>query len=98
LDCCRKLVAEGGSKAFFMIGLRPTLWRNCVWNAVYFGLMDRIRHALPPTSSALESSVQTFGSGFVGAIFATCFNAPFDVVKVPFSSVRVRYLGTMDEN
>jgi hypothetical protein len=69
-----------------------------VWNAVYFGLMDRIRHALPPTSSALESSVQTFGSGFVGAIFATCFNAPFDVVKVPFSSVRVRYLGTMDEN
>lgn len=42
--------------------------------------------------------MQTFGSGFVGAIFATCFNAPFDVVKVPFSSVRVRYLGTMDEN
>jgi len=39
-------------------------------------------------------------SGFVGALFATCFNAPFDVVKSRFqsqqSSDKVRkYRGTL---
>ena len=100
VDCCRKLVAEGGSRAFF-IGLGPTLWRNCVWNTVYFGLMDRIRRALPATSSRLGASVQTFGSGFVGAIAATCFNAPFDVVKsrfqcqVPRNDGQLKYRNTL---
>jgi solute carrier family 25 2-oxodicarboxylate transporter 21 len=83
IDCCYKLYSQEGVKAFF-IGLQPTLWRNCIWNTVYFGLMERIRRNLPPTSSTMEASVQTFGSGFVGAFVATCFNAPFDVVKSRF--------------
>jgi solute carrier family 25 2-oxodicarboxylate transporter 21 len=100
VDCCRKLVAEEGLRSFF-IGLRPTLWRNCVWNTVYFGLMDQIRRSLPATSSKLEASVQTFGSGFVGAITATCFNAPFDVVKsrfqcqVPQNDGQMKYRNTL---
>ena len=85
-------------KAFF-IGLRPDpVAQLRVKRPVLRTHGLDTAYALPPTSSELESSVQTFGSGFVGAIFATCFNAPFDVAKVPFSGVRVRYLGTMDEN
>lgn len=83
IDCCRKLYSQEGAKAFF-IGLQPTLWRNCIWNTVYFGLMERIRQNLPTTSSKMEASVQTFGSGFVGAFVATCFNALFNVVKSRF--------------
>lgn len=83
IDCCRKLYSQEGATAFF-IGLKPTLWRNCIWNTVYFGLMERIRRNLPPASTKKEALLQTFGSGFVGAFVATCFNAPFDVVKSRF--------------
>ena len=46
--------------------------------------MERIRRNLPPASTKKEALLQTFGSGFVGAFVATCFNAPFDVVKSRF--------------
>lgn len=82
-DCVRKLLAEEGISAF-AIGLTPTLCRNCIWNTVYFGIMHSVKGLLPKTKSKLESSLQSFSSGFCGAVFATCFNAPFDVVKSRF--------------
>ena len=73
IDCCYKLYSQEGVKAFF-IGLQPTLWRNCIWNTVYFGLMERIRRNLPTASSKMEASMQTFGSGFVGACCQISFS------------------------
>jgi hypothetical protein len=73
IDCCYKLYRQEGIQAFF-IGLRPTLWRNCIWNTVYFGLMERIRRNLPTASSKMEASMQTFGSGFVGACCQISFS------------------------
>ena len=83
IDCCQKLLRNEGIMAF-TIGLGPTIWRNCVWNTVYFGLMHRVKQVLPATHSEWEKMFQTFISGFLGAVTATCFNAPFDVVKSRF--------------
>ena len=83
VDCVRKLLQEEGISAF-LIGLRPTIVRNSIWNTVYFGTMFKLKALLPPTNDKFESLGQTFLSGFFGAVFATCFNAPFDVVKTRF--------------
>ena len=63
------------------IGLGPTIWRNSVWNTVYFGTMHKLKTYIPKSESKLGESLITLTTGFVGAVFATCFNAPFDVVK-----------------
>lgn len=84
-DCTTKLVKEEGISVF-TTGLGPTLWRNCVWNTVYFGLMNAIKGILPSPNSKTEETAISFVSGFFGAVIATCFNAPFDVVKSRFQS------------
>ena len=72
----------------FTIGIGPTLYRNCVWNTVYFGTMHKLKTFLPEpsTDSHLMKSLYTLITGAAGAIFATCFNTPFDVVKSRFQS------------
>lgn len=86
VDCLMKIVRQEGPLAL-CIGLGPTLFRNCVWNTVYFGSMNWIKTRLPPVQkSSILDHVQTLISGFLGALLATCFNAPFDVVKSRFQS------------
>lgn len=80
IDCFSKTLAMEGPSAF-AIGLGPTLWRNCVWNSIYFGLMFGIEDALPRSEHRVIQTITTLGSGMVGGLIATCFNAPFDVVK-----------------
>jgi solute carrier family 25 (mitochondrial 2-oxodicarboxylate transporter), member 21 len=106
LDICHR---EGPRGLF--IGLGPTIWRNCIWNTIYFGVMnigkeqfhrltteDPLRGSqvsngkveetasASAASASVMNSVIIFLSGFIGATFATCFNAPFDVVKSRFQS------------
>ena len=89
--CLIKVVKTEGPQALF-IGLGPTIWRNCVWNTVYFGTMFWGKSKMMNLTGNLEkqsgflNSLFTFISGFIGATFATCFNAPFDVVKSRFQS------------
>lgn len=85
IDCALKLFRTEGVKGY-TIGLGATIIRNCVWNTVYFGSMHWGKKQLPLTESKWTQSLQTFFSGFFGAVFATCFNAPFDVVKSRFQS------------
>lgn len=85
-------------------GLAPTLWRNCVWNSIYYGTVHRLEQAIdardaaaaaaaaadaasspPPPSPALRAARQ-LACGFAVGVFATCFNAPFDVVKSRFQA------------
>jgi len=54
---------------------------------VYFATMHGIKsNLLPVARNKTESLIQTLFSGFGAAVFATCFNAPFDVVKSRFQS------------
>eukprot|EP01038_Epipyxis_sp_PR26KG_P005856 gene5856-8079_t len=85
LDCLIKLVTKEGLSSL-LIGLEATLFRNCVWNTVYFGTMHYVKRLLPKTESKAISLLQTLISGSCGAVFATCFNAPFDVAKSRFQS------------
>jgi solute carrier family 25 (mitochondrial 2-oxodicarboxylate transporter), member 21 len=78
MDCIRQLVRDEGLSAFY-IGLSPTLFRNCVWNTVYFGTVHWLKQTMPVASSRSGEVAQTLVSGFFGAVFATCFNVPFDV-------------------
>lgn len=82
IDCVRKIFFEEGVRGF-TIGLPPTIWRNCIWNTIYFGTMHKVKLLFPKSdkNSHFENMCITFASGLVGAGFATCFNAPFDVVK-----------------
>jgi hypothetical protein len=78
VDCVKQTLRNEGIQAFY-IGLSPTLYRNCVWNTMYFGTMHWIKRKMPKPSSKVIDISQTLVSGFFGAVFATCFNAPFDV-------------------
>jgi solute carrier family 25 (mitochondrial 2-oxodicarboxylate transporter), member 21 len=104
-NCFRDILHREGLQGLF-IGLGPTIWRNCIWNTIYFGVMHLGKEQLhrlltsdessgrlgqsegsstPPVASFRNSCI-IFLSGFIGATFATCFNAPFDVVKSRFQS------------
>lgn len=78
IDCISKLIRSEGLSAFYT-GLSPTLFRNCVFNTVYFGSMHWMKRQMPKASSHSWDLCQTLVSGFSGAVLATCFNAPFDV-------------------
>ncbi len=84
VDCAKKIVQEEGIFKL-MTGVQPTMIRNSIWNAVYFGSMQYLKimsdSIFPSNRSFLLDRVETLCTGFVGAVFATCFNAPFDVVK-----------------
>lgn len=84
-DCLQKTLKLEGPSALY-VGLGPTLWRNCVWNTVYFATMHKLKTFFPKSESKLTEMGKTLLTGFAGAIFATCFNAPFDVVKSRFQS------------
>ncbi len=85
IDCLTKVLKQEGITSLY-IGLGPTLFRNCVWNTVYFGTMHFLKKQLPTPDSQIMNTAQTLLTGFFGAVFATCFNAPFDVVKSRFQS------------
>lgn len=57
-----------------MAGLPSTVLRNAVWNGVYFASI----HVL---SADGGGPGQRLVVGLAAGIFATCFNAPFDVAK-----------------
>ena len=85
IDCLLKVVKHEGLLGL-TIGLEATLWRNCVWNTIYFGGMHYMKRQLPKATSQSHDLLQTFVTGFIGAVIATCCNIPFDVVKSRFQS------------
>ena len=48
--------------------------------------MHKLKSYIPSGDNKLHESCITLVTGFCGAVFATCFNAPFDVVKSRFQS------------
>jgi solute carrier family 25 2-oxodicarboxylate transporter 21 len=88
MDCVSTTLRTEGLLAFYT-GLSPTLYRNCIWNTVYFGTMHWLKQKLPTPSSKFIDVMQTLLTGFSGAVFATCFNAPFDVSKLSYEEMNM---------
>ncbi|KAG2483083.1 hypothetical protein HYH03_018024 [Edaphochlamys debaryana] len=93
LDCLAQVVRSEGVLAL-TTGLGPTLWRNCVWNSLYYGTMHRLSAEggsggglLAPIENPLLDAARTVVLGTGVGVFATCFNAPFDVVKSRFQAL-----------
>lgn len=89
VHCVQTVLRDEGALAL-MTGLHATIWRNSIWNSVYFASMHSLRRSfpLPEASSAAPSSsfrlsegLRTLLFGFVAGVAATCCNNPFDVVK-----------------
>ena len=84
LQCARAIVATEGAAAL-TTGLHATIWRNSVWNSVYFMLMATLRPRVAAATNAETNAVvrtaSTLSVGFVCGTLATCFNNPFDVIK-----------------
>lgn len=80
MDCLMQTVRTEGVFGLFT-GLHHTVWRNSVWNGVYFGSMHIIRGNFLVAEGGDHSTVSTLIAGFGAGLLATMVNAPFDVVK-----------------
>jgi len=82
LDCASKLLKQEGFIGLYR-GAEPQLWRNAVWNGIYFGIIGTVRQMMPvpPGASHGKKMFTDFVTGAVGGGIATTFNTPFDVVK-----------------
>ncbi|KAL7467086.1 hypothetical protein ACHAXS_007355 [Conticribra weissflogii] len=80
-DCVTKIFREEGIRAFG-IGMPATMYRNSVWNAVYFSSMFLMKETFPvPKQSKVKATTYSLVTGFIGGVTATMCNAPFDVIK-----------------
>jgi len=79
-DCALTTVRQQGVLGL-MTGVSTTIWRNSVWNCIYFFSLHEIRRHLPPTKSHLSQICQTMGASFMGGLIATSVNAPLDTAK-----------------
>lgn len=93
LDCFVKVLRAEGPMAF-TTGFSPTFARNIVWNSVYFGTIGFFSNLMGPRIPGIVGEIQNFSSGLFGGVFATCFNAPFDVAKSRVQSGGDRYRTT----
>jgi len=84
-DCLVKTLKEEGPRALFR-GFGPTCWRNCVWNSIYFSLMDSIKQHYKINEEKVSSLFSTLIIGVLAGMVATAFNTPFDMVKSRFQS------------
>ena len=79
-DCFKQTYQSNGLKSL-SIGVEATIWRNSVWNTVYFGLLYYIKDILPSLENKTQDIIATLVVGTFTGMIATLFNAPFDVVK-----------------
>jgi solute carrier family 25 2-oxodicarboxylate transporter 21 len=83
VHCVQSLVRTEGILSLYK-GVESQLWRNAVWNGVYFGMIGGLKENLlkaPEGSTRRISTLYDFGAGVVGGTLATLANTPFDVVK-----------------
>jgi len=82
MDCAKQLFQAEGFRGLYA-GAEPQLWRNAVWNGIYFGIIGTVRQMMPvPKGASKGQKMGTeFITGAVGGGIATTFNTPFDVVK-----------------
>jgi solute carrier family 25, member 39/40 len=76
-----------GMSALYYQGLRPTLWRDVPFSAIYWFCIEELRALWKERRSAgtvvspLEQAGQEFANGAVSGMIAAAATTPFDVVK-----------------
>jgi solute carrier family 25, member 39/40 len=82
----RAIVEQDGFGALYR-GLRPTLWRDVPFSAIYWLCLEEMRllwikhsRSTAPISPS-EQAMQAFVNGAVSGMIAACFTTPFDVLK-----------------
>ncbi len=85
-SCARSILRTEGGPRGMLRGTAATIYRNSVWNGVYFGVIQLIKkHAGDSHSPATGFLIDLFG-GSIGGMIATSFNIPFDVAKTRIQS------------
>jgi len=101
-ECLKMLVKEEGVAALYL-GLGPQMWRNGLWNGMYFGAIGVAaqKFPLPQGSTKGDRLLHKFVTGVVGSMLGTLANTPFDVVKsrmqqqvAPKSGEQLKYRNT----
>ena len=77
--CARTMVNEEGWLSLFN-GLGASCGRNCVFNAVYFGLIFAAKQRMPKFEGAADVAAN-IGTGMGASFAATVVKMPFDVAK-----------------
>lgn len=79
-DGVSKILRQEGVAAFTR-GFEPSLWRQGVWNGIFFGTSPFFSGMLQSAGINKDSTLALkFWCGVCGGILATAFNNPFDVV------------------
>mmetsp|Transcript_6570 Transcript_6570/g.15090 ORF Transcript_6570/g.15090 Transcript_6570/m.15090 type:complete len:291 (-) Transcript_6570:457-1329(-) len=78
----KELLAQEGAWGLCR-GMEATLWRNSLWNTVYFGLQPLLKKALP-------SETPSFVLGTVAGAAGSFFSTPVDVAKSRLQDARGR--------
>ena len=77
---------EGGISTLFR-GLRPTLWRDVPFSAIYWLLLEQFRSCWETMRvsekqlSSFEQTGEAFLNGAIAGMIAAAFTTPFDVAK-----------------
>lgn len=80
-------IVQGEGRGVFALyqGLRPTLWRDVPFSAIYWFCVEELRsmwrRSKENTVSPTEQAGQEFINGAVSGMIAAAFTTPFDVVK-----------------
>jgi len=79
----RTIVSNEGTLTLYR-GLRPTLWRDVPFSAIYWLCLERFRlywRSLSETPSPLEQAGEAFINGAAAGMIAAACTTPFDVIK-----------------
>eukprot|EP00817_Percolomonadidae_sp_ATCC50343_P001651 CAMPEP_0117430084 /NCGR_PEP_ID=MMETSP0758-20121206/9601_1 /TAXON_ID=63605 /ORGANISM="Percolomonas cosmopolitus, Strain AE-1 (ATCC 50343)" /LENGTH=279 /DNA_ID=CAMNT_0005217705 /DNA_START=9 /DNA_END=844 /DNA_ORIENTATION=+ len=97
LDGVRQMLQQEGAMSLYR-GIQAQLWRNGVWNGVYFASIMQINGMLPAKESKSGKLFNKFIAGFIGGSLATASNTPFDVAKSLMQNEKsgsTKYNGTL---
>jgi len=77
------------NEGFFSLyrGIEPLVWRNAIWNGLYFAFIPIVSSYLPKGDTTGQVTLYKFISGSVASTIATCANTPFDMVKSRMQNV-----------
>jgi len=88
-DALYKTIRNDGIFALYR-GIEPLIWRNAIWNGLYFAFIPIVNNWFPKGSSSREQTFYKFISGSVASTIATCANTPFDMVKSRMQNTQIR--------
>lgn len=89
--CLKNIISNNGIRSLYT-GLEPTIWRNSIWNASYFGIIFHIRSLLPNATTPGQQTRNDLVAGSLGGSLSCFLSVPFDVVKSRLQSAKVSLL------